>query len=343
VLSGGQRKRVNIALELVTDPALMFLDEPTSGLAADDTVALIDLLSNLAKRYGKTIIVTIHQPAKEEFEKFNLAFIMGFGGEPVYFGPSGKDSYDFFGAYRGAPSTSRQAERHRQPARHVRHARPASGPSTTRQARADPNAQRNPRERPPPAMAASCSAGKARPSRWCLGALQELEGGPSAATGGRSRCARTACRPRQHGRDLLPGRRRVWFGTSNAAREIVSRASHLHARAHGEPLALQLRASRSTCCSRSSASSSARCCSRIVFFALGFHGGPDAFAPSSARSSSTSLNSAVALGLLLSTLVTSSPRPPWRSRPSRCVVPEVVLDEALDEVVAVVVAVAHAQ
>ncbi|TAK29171.1 MAG: ATP-binding cassette domain-containing protein [Myxococcaceae bacterium] len=103
VLSGGQRKRVNIALELVTDPALMFLDEPTSGLAADDTVALIDLLSNLAKRYGKTIIVTIHQPAKEEFEKFNLAFIMGFGGEPVYFGPSGKDSYDFFARYRGQP------------------------------------------------------------------------------------------------------------------------------------------------------------------------------------------------------------------------------------------------
>ncbi len=99
VLSGGQRKRVNIALELVTDPALMFLDEPTSGLAADDTVSLIDLLSNLAKKYGKTIIVTIHQPAREEYEKFNLAFIMGFGGEPVYFGPSGKESYDFFSRY----------------------------------------------------------------------------------------------------------------------------------------------------------------------------------------------------------------------------------------------------
>ncbi len=99
VLSGGQRKRVNIALELVTDPALMFLDEPTSGLAADDTVALIDLLANLAKKYGKTIIVTIHQPATEEYEKFNLALIMGFGGVPLYFGPTGKDSYDFFGRY----------------------------------------------------------------------------------------------------------------------------------------------------------------------------------------------------------------------------------------------------
>src|SRR5581483_11911145 len=99
VLSGGQRKRVNIALELVTDPALMFLDEPTSGLAADDTVALIDLLANLAKKYGKTIIVTIHQPAREESEKFNLALIMGFGGVPVYYGPTGKESYDFFGRY----------------------------------------------------------------------------------------------------------------------------------------------------------------------------------------------------------------------------------------------------
>ncbi len=100
ILSGGQRKRVNIALELVTDPALMFLDEPTSGLAADDTVALIDLLSSLAKRYGKTIIVTIHQPAKEEFEKFNLALILAFGGEPVYFGPTGREAYEFFARYR---------------------------------------------------------------------------------------------------------------------------------------------------------------------------------------------------------------------------------------------------
>ena len=102
VLSGGQRKRVNIALELVTDPALMFLDEPTSGLAADDTVALIDLLANLAKKYGKTIIVTIHQPAREEYEKFNLALIMGAGGIPLYFGPTGKESYEFFGRYVAA-------------------------------------------------------------------------------------------------------------------------------------------------------------------------------------------------------------------------------------------------
>ncbi len=98
VLSGGQRKRVNIALELVTDPVILFLDEPTSGLAADDTTALINLLAELTKKTGKTIIVTIHQPAKDEFEKFNLCFIMGYGGIPTYFGPTGEPAYSFFGS-----------------------------------------------------------------------------------------------------------------------------------------------------------------------------------------------------------------------------------------------------
>ncbi|HLK40058.1 MAG TPA: FHA domain-containing protein, partial [Polyangiaceae bacterium] len=98
VLSGGQRKRVNIALELVTDPVILFLDEPTSGLAADDTTALINLLSELTKRTGKTIIMTIHQPAKDEFEKFNMCFIMGYGGIPTYFGPTGEPAYSFFGS-----------------------------------------------------------------------------------------------------------------------------------------------------------------------------------------------------------------------------------------------------
>src|SRR5262249_8472054 len=99
VLSGGQRKRVNIALELVTDPVILFLDEPTSGLAADDTTALITLLSDLTKQTGKTIIMTIHQPAKDEFEKFTHCLVMGYGGVPMFFGPT-RDGYRFFGTWK---------------------------------------------------------------------------------------------------------------------------------------------------------------------------------------------------------------------------------------------------
>jgi pSer/pThr/pTyr-binding forkhead associated (FHA) protein/ABC-type cobalamin/Fe3+-siderophores transport system ATPase subunit len=61
-LSGGQRKRVNIALELITDTPLLFLDEPTSGLSSYDAESVVDLLKALSKT-GKTVITTIHQPS----------------------------------------------------------------------------------------------------------------------------------------------------------------------------------------------------------------------------------------------------------------------------------------
>jgi ABC-type multidrug transport system ATPase subunit len=110
VLSGGQRKRVNIAMELVTDPVILFLDEPTSGLAADDTTALINLLHELTRKTGKTIIMTIHQPAKDEFEKFNLCFIMGYGGIPTYFGPTGNEAYRFFASFAERSGTPRHVD-----------------------------------------------------------------------------------------------------------------------------------------------------------------------------------------------------------------------------------------
>lgn len=99
VLSGGQRKRVNIAMELITDTPVLFLDEPTSGLSSYDAEGVVDLLKRLA-RSGKTIITTIHQPSISIFRKFdNLIMISRDSGKPgalAFFGPAYPDSIQFF-------------------------------------------------------------------------------------------------------------------------------------------------------------------------------------------------------------------------------------------------------
>src|SRR5690606_4197062 len=102
VLSGGQRRRVNLAAELVTDPSLLILDEPTSGLSWTDAADVISTLRRLADN-GRTIVVTIHQPDYQEYEKFDSVAIMGRGGKLLFFGPPSPDSYEFFGASPGKP------------------------------------------------------------------------------------------------------------------------------------------------------------------------------------------------------------------------------------------------
>jgi ABC-type multidrug transport system ATPase subunit len=110
-ISGGQRKRVNLALELLTDPLVLFLDEPTSGLSSEEALSVMRLLRELADS-GKTVILTLHQPSLEAFRLLdNLALLSSDAnsvqpGKLVYYGPAYPDAIRFF---TGRPQTETEA------------------------------------------------------------------------------------------------------------------------------------------------------------------------------------------------------------------------------------------
>lgn len=84
-ISGGQRKRLNIALELIREPSVLFVDEPTSGLSSRDSQNVMELLRELSIR-GKLIFVVIHQPASDIYKMFDDMYILDVGGYLVYSG-----------------------------------------------------------------------------------------------------------------------------------------------------------------------------------------------------------------------------------------------------------------
>jgi len=84
-ISGGQRKRLNIALELIREPLVLFVDEPTSGLSSKDSENVMDLLKELTLR-GKLIFVVIHQPSSDIYKMFDKLIIMDNGGYQIYYG-----------------------------------------------------------------------------------------------------------------------------------------------------------------------------------------------------------------------------------------------------------------
>ncbi len=85
MISGGQRKRLNIALELIREPSILFVDEPTSGLSSRDSENVMDLLRELTLK-GKLIFVVIHQPSSDIYKMFDNMVILDTGGYMIYYG-----------------------------------------------------------------------------------------------------------------------------------------------------------------------------------------------------------------------------------------------------------------
>jgi ABC-type multidrug transport system ATPase subunit/uncharacterized tellurite resistance protein B-like protein len=84
-ISGGQRKRLNIGLELLREPSVLFVDEPTSGLSSRDSENIMDLLKELSLK-GKMVFVVIHQPSSDIFRMFDKLVILDVGGYQIYYG-----------------------------------------------------------------------------------------------------------------------------------------------------------------------------------------------------------------------------------------------------------------
>jgi ABC-type multidrug transport system ATPase subunit len=84
-ISGGQRKRVNIALELLREPTILFVDEPTSGLSSVDSEIVMSLLKEQSYK-GKLVIVNIHQPGSDLYKMFDKIMIMDKGGYQIFYG-----------------------------------------------------------------------------------------------------------------------------------------------------------------------------------------------------------------------------------------------------------------
>ncbi|KAJ1696028.1 hypothetical protein LUZ63_012726 [Rhynchospora breviuscula] len=104
-LSTEQRKRLTIAVELVSNPSVIFMDEPTSGLDARAAAIVMRAVKNVAQT-GRTVVCTIHQPSIDIFEAFDELILMKRGGELIYSGPLGRQSckvIEYFEGISGVP------------------------------------------------------------------------------------------------------------------------------------------------------------------------------------------------------------------------------------------------
>jgi energy-coupling factor transporter ATP-binding protein EcfA2 len=111
-LSGGERKRLNVAQELLTDPPVLLADEPTSGLDSVAALSLVDVLAEIASG-GRTVLATVHQPSSKLFARFTKVLLLA-EGRVIYFGPA-----SYVARYLASPPVFKPCPRHYNIADHM--------------------------------------------------------------------------------------------------------------------------------------------------------------------------------------------------------------------------------
>ncbi|OVA16670.1 ABC transporter-like [Macleaya cordata] len=108
-LSNEQRKRLTIAVELASNPSIIFMDEPTSGLDAKAASTVMRAVNNIVNT-GRTVVCTIHQPSLDIFEAFDELILMKKGGQIIYSGPLGHHSSNLIEYFEGIPGLPKMKE-----------------------------------------------------------------------------------------------------------------------------------------------------------------------------------------------------------------------------------------
>lgn len=108
-ISGGEKRRVSIAVQILTDPRVLLLDEPTSGLDAFTASSIMEVLQGLAQE-GRTLILTIHQSRSDIFQKFGSVLLLARGGAPVYAGNASGLLTHFEKLGHSCPTTTNPAD-----------------------------------------------------------------------------------------------------------------------------------------------------------------------------------------------------------------------------------------
>ncbi|MCO4773554.1 MAG: ATP-binding cassette domain-containing protein [Deltaproteobacteria bacterium] len=247
-LSGGQRKRLNVAMELLGEPALLLLDEPTSGLDARAAMGLIRQCRRLAAE-GRTVLMTLHQPRVEAFALFDKVLLLAKGGKVAYFGPPGGVA-DYFATRTNLPASTAvnpadyaldaldpdEAKHRRSPSewqQDYRRSKDREGNVTARRwAKSRKDARKQARERKPPkaGFLRQTAVLVRRQVRLTLrdryGLAVQLAQAPIIGVLSVLLFGRARFDPRFFKDDITPAlfvlvAAAVWFGCNNVCREIV--------------------------------------------------------------------------------------------------------------------------